>query len=166
MSLNRLESRGHRERGVSLLEVLVALLVMSVGLIGLAALQAKSMQANWEGVYGIRAVHLADQIIESMRANPAGATSYSGTGQNNGCSDAGTGGSTATDCSALQMAQDDMWHWNQAIGDQATGLPNGSGSVTQLASATPCAASTTRYQVAVTWQNSATPHSYSTYFCL
>ena len=166
MSLNRLESRGHRERGVSLLEVLVALLVMSVGLIGLAALQAKSMQANWEGVYGIRAVHLADQIIESMRANPAGAATYTSAGQNNGCSDSGTGSSTATDCSATQMAQDDVWHWKQAISDKATGLPNGSGTVTQFASATPCASSTTRYQVKVTWQNSATPHSYSTYFCL
>ncbi len=148
-----------RQRGVSLLEVLVALLVMSIGLIGLAALQAKSMTANRDGLYRIRAVHLADQIVESMRANPAGAAGYTGAAQSFGCSQAGT--TAAVDCTPAQVAADDLWTWHNCISRAATGLPNGSGTVTANTATTP-----TTYTVTVTWRNSATPHSYRASFFL
>lgn len=58
--------------GFSLIEVLVALLVLSVGLLGLAALQTTSMKYNTESYYRSQATYLAYDIIDRMRANPIG----------------------------------------------------------------------------------------------
>lgn len=56
-------------RGFSLIEVLVALLVLSIGLLGLAALQTTSLQYNSESYFRTQATFLAYDIIDRMRAN-------------------------------------------------------------------------------------------------
>lgn len=59
-----------RQHGVSLLEVLIAVLVLGIGLLGVAALQANSVR-NTQGAYERTiAVVMVDSIIESIRANP------------------------------------------------------------------------------------------------
>lgn len=58
-------------RGFSLIEVLVALLVLSIGLLGLAALQTTSLQYNSESYFRTQATFLAYDIIDRMRANNA-----------------------------------------------------------------------------------------------
>ncbi|MCH8537166.1 MAG: type IV pilus modification protein PilV [Alkalimonas sp.] len=58
------------QRGVSLLEVLIAVLVLGIGLLGVAALQANSVR-NTQGAYERTiAVVMVDSIIESIRSNP------------------------------------------------------------------------------------------------
>ncbi len=51
-------------RGFSLLEVLIALVVLSVGLLGLAGLQAYSMRYNLSANYRTQATNLAQQFID------------------------------------------------------------------------------------------------------
>ncbi len=63
----------NRYAGFSLIEVLVALLVLSIGLLGLAALQATGMKYNSDAYYRTQASILAYDIIDRMRANPKGA---------------------------------------------------------------------------------------------
>ena len=58
-----------RSRGFSLLEVLIALLIFSFGLMGLAALQSFSVKNNQSSSFRSQATVLAYQIIDSMRAN-------------------------------------------------------------------------------------------------
>lgn len=59
-------------RGFSLIEVLVALLVFSIGLIGLAGLLVMSTQANHGAFIRTQAVFLGHNLADRMRANPIG----------------------------------------------------------------------------------------------
>lgn len=57
------------QRGATLIEVLVTLLVLSVGLLGMAGLQALSIKSNHSSYYRSQATFLAYDISERMRAN-------------------------------------------------------------------------------------------------
>jgi type IV pilus assembly protein PilV len=57
------------QRGVTLLEVLVTLLVTSIGLLGLAGLQLTSMQGTNSAAQRFEASTLAYDILERMRSN-------------------------------------------------------------------------------------------------
>ena len=60
---------GHRAQGFSLIEVLVALLVLSIGLLGLAALQTTSLKYNTDSYVRTQATLLAYDIVDRMRLN-------------------------------------------------------------------------------------------------
>ncbi|MCU0936634.1 MAG: type IV pilus modification protein PilV [Gammaproteobacteria bacterium] len=60
-----------RSRGFSLMEVLVALLVLAIGLLGLAALQARGVKFNHDAYARSQATYLAYQAMDLMRANRA-----------------------------------------------------------------------------------------------
>jgi len=62
------------QSGTSMIEVLVALLVLSIGLLGLAMLQGKTLRVNSDAMFRSQATLLANEIIESMRANTKGAS--------------------------------------------------------------------------------------------
>ncbi|MGE7138319.1 type IV pilus modification protein PilV [Luteibacter sp. NPDC031894] len=64
--------------GVSLIEVMVAVLVFSIGLLGIAMLQMRGAQFTKESGSRTAAIILARSLAESMRANPAGAIPTSG----------------------------------------------------------------------------------------
>ncbi|MEX0731358.1 MAG: type IV pilus modification protein PilV [Aquisalimonadaceae bacterium] len=61
----------HRDaqQGFSLLEVLVAILILSIGLLGLAGLQAASLRANQNAYFTSQSNLLAYDIVDRMRAN-------------------------------------------------------------------------------------------------
>lgn len=62
-------------KGFSLVEVLVALLVLSIGLLGLAALQTTSLQFNTGSYHRTQATYFVYDIIDRMRLNNAAAVS-------------------------------------------------------------------------------------------
>jgi type IV pilus assembly protein PilV len=76
--------------GVSLVEVLVTLVLTSVGLLGVAALQVTSLKGNKEAYIRSQASVLAADILERMRANYAGFRSGEYTTEFNGVNDAST----------------------------------------------------------------------------
>lgn len=57
-----------------MIEVMVALLILSIGLLGLAMLQGKTMRVNTNAMLRSQATLLANEIIESMRVNTTGAS--------------------------------------------------------------------------------------------
>ncbi len=59
--------------GFGLLEVLVAVLVLSVGLLGLAGLHVAGMRNNHSAYYRTQATILSYEIIDRMRVNAANA---------------------------------------------------------------------------------------------
>ena len=59
------------QRGATLIEVLVALLVLSIGLLGVAALQVNALQTNASAHVRSQASVLAYDIADRMRANRA-----------------------------------------------------------------------------------------------
>ena len=58
-------------QGFTLIEVLVALLVLSIGLLGIAGMQLFSLKSNQDSGLRIQAVYIAYSLIDKMRANQA-----------------------------------------------------------------------------------------------
>jgi type IV pilus assembly protein PilV len=119
-----------RARGFTLIEALVALVIMSVGLLGIAALHVESVKSARSATLRTKAVTLAVDMAEKMRANRAGALNgdyncgVGDLGANNDCADDSAGGATVA-CSAAQMAQHDIWLWKDHIANGQAGLPAG-----------------------------------------
>jgi type IV pilus assembly protein PilV len=105
--------RRFRERGFTLVEALVALVVLSTGLLGVAALQFTSLKASHGSATRTQAVYLAYDIIDRMRINTTAAGEYQ-----LGFDDTPTG---------TTIAKKDLISWRQNI---TAALPGGSVSPT------------------------------------
>lgn len=66
-------AKRHRQSGTTMIEVLVTILVMSVGLLGLAALQGFSLQAGQSAYYRTQATNLAYEVTDFARVNRSAA---------------------------------------------------------------------------------------------
>jgi type IV pilus assembly protein PilV len=75
MNKHRPSSPGRAQRGFTLLETLVALLIFSIGLLGVVALQARTVQLSVDGEDRNRAALLADEVVATMWSS--GTTSLS-----------------------------------------------------------------------------------------
>ncbi len=64
-------ARTRHDKGFSLIEVLIALLVLAIGLLGLAALQAQGLRFNYDAYVRTQATNLAYDIVDRMRTNRA-----------------------------------------------------------------------------------------------
>lgn len=60
-----------RQRGVTLIEVLVAIVLLSIGLLGLAGLQLRGMQVNQGSISRSQAAIMAEDLVDRMRADSA-----------------------------------------------------------------------------------------------
>ena len=124
-------------RGFTLLEVLVALFVLSVGLLGAARLEILSVRSVTSSSLRSQAVSLAYDMGDRMRANPRAMTTANGApvgfynaadtaayvgAADNACAETAT--QAAVDCTAAQMAAHDLWEWSATLGQQ---LPAGAG---------------------------------------
>ncbi len=111
---------GSRECGFSLLEVLIALVILSIGLLGIAGLQLTSKRTNFEAVQRTTATMLARDIIERMRANPGQFAAYTNNGAGFEFTPESGYTSAATDCNAAAcvpatLATYDLYEWERAI---------------------------------------------------
>lgn len=104
-------------------EVLVTVVILSIGLLGIAGLQATALRNNHSAYLRTQATLLSYDIADRMRANmvAVGSGSYN---IPNATSVASC--STEAGCSTDQMAQNDAWQWRQSI---ALLLPQGVGTV-------------------------------------
>jgi len=73
MMRQRLIANRSRQSGITMIEVLVTILVMSVGLLGLAALQGFSLQAGQSAYYRTQATNLAYEVADFARVNRSAA---------------------------------------------------------------------------------------------
>lgn len=64
------------QKGSSLIEMVVALFVLAIGMLGVMSMQVKSMQFNQSAYYYSQAVFLANDILDSMRSNPGMVAGY------------------------------------------------------------------------------------------
>ena len=108
-------------KGFSLMEVLIAIVIVSVGVLGIAGLQIVSMQNNTSALFRTQANQLAYDIIDRARANPAADYSLalgSGAPAAPDCTNA--------DCDTTQMSNYDLMVW---MNDLTAMLPASDGSV-------------------------------------
>jgi type IV pilus assembly protein PilV len=137
-----------QQQGFTLIEILVALVIMSIGLLGMASLQLNGMRSNQGAYLRTQASMLAYDIADRMRANSeraiAGdyddfdtdATEVS----DPGCLDGAAG------CSASSVSQTDLFEWTQRVTGAAGTialLPDAQGVITR--------GDENKFTVAITW---------------
>ncbi len=119
------------QSGIGMIEVLVTLVIISVGFLNMAALQTTAKRSNFDAVQRTTAVMLAHDIVERMRANPGVLDTYltSGVGGATLAAPSRDCGAGAT-CSPLQLAEFDLYQWEQSI-DGVSESRTISGTLTQ-----------------------------------
>jgi type IV pilus assembly protein PilV len=147
-----------KQRGFTLLEVLIATVIMAVGILGVAGLQVISLQQNRSSLLRAEALLIGNDILDRMRANPD--ESYA-TVQYTDAPASSARNCVALTCSPSQMAGYDTAQWKCLInpvdsnsdpyaicgtfGITGSTLPGGEGEITQSAGA---------YTVNVRWIDS------------
>lgn len=122
-----------RQRGFTLVEILVTVVLISVGLLGIAALQLTTLRSNQEAYVISQASVLSGDILDRMRANAAAARNgrylvdYNGTG------------------TASTRAGDDLSVWQQTINNT---LPGGA----EIAAGRVERTGTNIFTVTIRWQ--------------
>lgn len=120
MTIRRLNSlsKAKRSGGASLVEVLIAVVILATGLIGVAGLQIFGVRSNHSAYLRSQSTIMAYDILDRMRANRAQAATTSAYLLNFGdfvpsaamdCSDVGQ------TCTPLQIAQYDLASWSSAL---------------------------------------------------
>jgi type IV pilus assembly protein PilV len=126
---------GRHSRGFTLVEALVALVVLSIGMLGIAALHVESLRSGRSALLRTQAIVLATDMADRIRANPTATISYRKAENDTGtvtaaCNPAGAG------CTPAQMAAHDIASWIGVVDDRydspAVGrlaLPTGRGTI-------------------------------------
>ena len=90
-------------RGFSLVEALVALVILAVGMLGVASLFGVSMHAASGAIGRMQAVSLAGDLADRIRANRRAGSAYTGAGADHNCI-----GPAPVSCTPQQMAENDI----------------------------------------------------------
>lgn len=120
-----------KQQGFTLVEAMVSLVVLSVGMIGIAALYSQGLSAGRTAQYRTQAVNLTADMADRIRSNRLGLGAYAGLPLNFNCDPAGGGG---FDCTPAQMASHELFTWNQQVQQI---LPNGQWQIQFNAGALP-----------------------------
>lgn len=121
------------QQGASLIEVLVAIVILSIGLLGLAGLQVTSVQSNYSAYYRSQATLLAYDLGDRMRANRTAALASS--------SDGGFPVSSSSHAVSGTQAAKDKAEWLNSLALQ---LPDGTGMIEKTGN---------RLQISVQWND-------------
>jgi type IV pilus assembly protein PilV len=106
------------QHGFSLIELLIALIVFSVGLLAVAGLQTVSKQANFEALQRTAGSQIAYGLLEDIRVNGDAIDIYLAAGELGGGSRGGEPApncSGASECNSAQKAAHDLWFWEQVL---------------------------------------------------
>jgi type IV pilus assembly protein PilV len=150
-----------RQSGFSLLELLVALVVFSIGLLAVAGLQTVSKQANYEGLQRTTAAQVASGLLEDMRMNGDAIDIYRTALEIGG----GSRGAepipncrAGAECNSAQKAAYDLWFWEQAIdGNLETSGGAGTGGLMlpTMCIDGPAVGGPGIYRVSIVWRGTA-----------
>ncbi|PWQ99173.1 type IV pilus modification protein PilV [Leucothrix pacifica] len=101
------------QHGFSLIEVLVAVLVIAIGLLGVAGMQLVGLKGNQQSFSKNQAAHHAQAILERMRGNPAAVISdsylFDSTTYNCAVEPAENCGLASATCTPAQIASYDLF---------------------------------------------------------
>lgn len=137
--------------GFTMVEMMVALVVLAVGMLGVASLFAISLHSGSDAIGRTQAVSLATDIADRIRANRFGGASYQSAGVSKGCS-----GPKAASCTAADLALDDHFVWDRQI-QQAFPGGGASGSIAYDGTTAP-----PTYTIRVTWTEKTGMLTYQT----
>ena len=127
-----------KNKGFSLIEVLISVVILSVGLLSIAALQVNAKKATYDSIQRTTASQLASDIIERMRANNSALADYI---ENTPISQPTVLCTIDAPCTtASAVALYDLWEWDQML---ISGLQSPTACITQA---------TNVYTIAIAWR--------------
>ena len=161
----------YRQTGTSLIEVLVALLVLSLGALSVVGLQAVSKRNGLEARQAMLASTFANDLVERIRSNNtqaakqaylAGAAKGLGSGRQ-GTQPSPNCSSAASSCTAAELANFDLWEWEQLIDGTLETVVDANSVTTTGGLAFPTACLTAdppggvsaQYTLVITWRGAA-----------
>jgi type IV pilus assembly protein PilV len=148
------QGRRSQERGFSLIEALVAVLIVAIGLLGMGQLTLTGLRESAAALTRTEAVYLISDMMERIRANPDArdaydCASYVSAPAERGCAPSGA---PAIQCTARELAEDDLARWQSLARDAlplaAAGACNP--NVAYLAAA--AGAEPSKFRVEVSWR--------------
>lgn len=152
--------RRQRQRGATLIEILVSLIILMVGLLGLIGVMIQSQRAQLESFQRVQALNLVQDMAARINSNRVAADCYAG------ATTFGTGyGGTpdASACAVGSVAQKtrvtkDLVEWNQLLlgAAEQTAAGDKIGSILGARGCISKDAATGIFQVSVAWQGSNT----------
>lgn len=120
--VNQGRQRFGRHRGFTMIEVLIAFILLSVGLLGVVSLQGMAKTNQHQSMQRARAIALADTMLERIRINPSEAGGQYNVGDS-GLDGTATGFAASepkdcrvATCTTTELAVRDLWEWNEDIG--------------------------------------------------
>lgn len=102
-----------RQRGFTFLEVLISILVFSIGLLGVAGLMVLSVRTNHSAFLRTQASFLGESMADRMRTNLGWIDQYNGT--YNASTATGTADCRTASCTPTQLAAYDRLMWSQQL---------------------------------------------------
>jgi type IV pilus assembly protein PilV len=148
MSMKNIAHIRGRMRGVSIVEVLVALVIISVGMLGIAGLYLSSLQASRSANLRLQAVNLATDMADHIRANKRGMANYKATASDKGTSH----DCTKAVCNPKDLAENDIYLWKLAISAALPANANGTLTYTDVAVVDPKRPPPDYCEILVTWR--------------
>jgi type IV pilus assembly protein PilV len=148
----------NRQSGFTLVEAVVALVVLAVGMLGIAGLYIEGLRSSHSALARTTAVNLAADMADRIRANPTATVAYAGVGPglNNACVNG------PADCTPAQLANDDWFGGKQYVQSR---LPLGTITAVAVVAPTPF---TNTYTIVRPWpepgQDPANPAVYTLSF--
>ncbi len=162
----RAVNRKATSSGFGLIEVLIALVILSIGMLGMATMFASNLSNSRGALFRTQAIALVSDMSDRIRANVGGRDSYDiarygGAPGEHGCAPDDVPDSGAN-CSASQLAEDDLARWRDAVRLHLPAAPAG----TEAADVQYFAGDPQRYRVTVAWQESqeSQPFSFTSEF--
>lgn len=134
------------QRGISMIEILVTMLIISVAMLGAVGLQMQALRMNQGGQFRSQAVFLAGDLAERIEANKdaAIAGSYVVTVPTAATAVAAAAKDCKTvTCTGTELAADDLYEWGTAL---RSVLPQSTWSVTQTTTGNP-----STYTIVINW---------------
>ncbi len=163
--------RPQSQYGFSLIELLVALIVFTIGLLAVAGLQTVSKQANYESLQRTTAAQIANGLLEDMRTNGDGIDTYLGAGDLGGGSRGAQPVPNCTSgsgCNPAQKAVSDLWVWEQMLdGNLEMNAGTAAGGLVSptLCIDGPLVGGAGTYEVTIAWRGSASISNVNASLC-
>jgi type IV pilus assembly protein PilV len=116
--MNRHLRKQSTQHGVTLLENMIALIILSVGLLGLAGLQAYTLRGGSSSQYRVTAMQQAQDMADRIRANQAGVYDNNGVNAYDGITPTATPSvakscrDSLAQCTPPELAQFDAYEWH------------------------------------------------------
>lgn len=148
-----------KSRGFTMIEVLIAMLVLLIGLLGVSAMLLEGMQNSRDSLYRAQATTIAQDLLDRVRSNPTAVNAglysnvhYSDTTQTPALT---TVNCASAACGSADVASYDLRMWARnfvtSLSDYQASLPQGTGRAGIVPDPTNACGGLERFDVAVSW---------------